>query len=65
MDENRNSPIFSPTGVENGFNDTPKIVAILFFVVRIRLGKVNNILKHNKILMGTSVQLYYYSKSNL
>jgi len=45
------SPIFSPTGVEKGFNDTPNNVAILFFVVRIRLGKVNNI-KHNKIIIG-------------
>jgi len=52
VDENRNSPIFSPTGVEKGFNDTPNIVAILFFVVRIRLGKANNI-KHNKIIMGS------------
>jgi len=59
VDENRNSPIFSPTGVEKGFNDTPNIVAILFFVVRIRLGKVNNIIKHNKIIMNTSVQLLY------
>lgn len=27
----RNSPIFSPTGVEKGFKETPNNVAIVFF----------------------------------